>query len=237
MILSDPWMLMGAVLGLYLYDAALLLFHNEVVLEVRRRDFVVSGGSALEFGGRHLFLPNPCCPHRVLLRLAWSAAASPPRQRARWQRARLTLVTLAPWTWLLLGLFFVGLPGALWLGTHVVLLGWLLSTYLVIVAMLVQVYRCRKALNLSARAVLALAFDALLCAPFALNIVRKISLRQEAVPDLRRAASSLLSPIQQTVLLGLLRERIRTSLDFVEPGSAASNSLRACLKHFEDSAP
>jgi hypothetical protein len=233
---SEPWLLMVGVLGLYLYDAALLLFHDEVVLEARRHGFVVSGGSTLELGGRHLFVPNPCCPHRVLLRLAWSDAASP-LQRVRWQRVRFTLAILAPWTWLLLGLFFVGLPCALWFGSHAVLLGWLLSTYLAIVAMLVQVYRRRKALNLSARAVLALAFDALLCAPFALNIVRKISLRQHAVPDLRRAAASMLPPEQQAALLDLLRGRIRTSLDFAEPGSAASGSLQACLKHFEDNTP
>jgi len=236
MALSEPWVLMAGVLGLYLYDAALLLFHDEVVLEARRRGFVVSGGSSLELGGRHLFMPNPCCPHRVLLRLAWSGTASP-LQRVRWQRVGFTLAALAPWTWLLLGLFFVGLPCALWFGSHAVLLGWLLLTYLVIVVMLAQVYRRRKALNLSARAVLALAFDALLCAPFALNIVRKISLRQQAVPDLRRAAASMLTPAQQATLLDLLRGRIRTSLDFVEPGSAASDSLQACLTHFEDNTP
>lgn len=232
----DQWMLMGGVVGLYLYDSALLLFHNEVVLEARRRGYLVSAGGVLEFGGRHLFLPNPCCPHRLLIRAGWPDGESPDRRSARWKRSRLALSIIAPWTWLLLGLFLVALPGALWVGTNVVLLGWLLLTYAAIAAMLLQVYRHRNALNLSRRAVIALAFDALLCAPFAINMVRKISLRQ-AAPDLRSVAASRLSSAENSVLTGILRERIHTSLSFVEPGSDASDALHAYLKRFEDGTP
>lgn len=235
-MLHDQWLLMGGVVGLYLYDSALWLFHNEIVLEARRRNYHVSGGGILEFGGRHLFLPNPCCPHRVLVRLSWSAVESSDRRGTRWIRTRLALSVIARWTWMLLGLFFVGLPCALWVGTNAVLLSWLVLTYLVIGAMLMQVYRYRKALNLSRRAVIALAFDALLCAPFAINTIRKISLRQ-AAPSLRTAASSLLSSTENAVLTGILRERIQTSLSFMEPGSDASDALLAYWKHFEGGTP
>lgn len=237
MTLHDQWLLMGGVIGLYLYDSVLLLFHNEVVLEARRGGYIVSGGSKLEVGGRHLFLPNPCFPQRMLVRLSWPYDSLPGLRLARWKRAKLALSVVAPWTWMLLGLFFVGLPCALLVGTDVTLLGWLLLTYLTIAAMLVQVARHRKALNLSPRAVVALAFDALLCAPFALNIVRKISLRQVAPASLHAFASSTLSPAENAVLAGILRERIRTSLDFVEPGSETSDALHACLKRFEDETP
>src|SRR6185312_8178370 len=151
MLPHDQWLLMGAVAGLYLYDAALLLFHNEVVLEARRRGYVVSVGSVLELRGRHLFLPNPCFPHRALARLSWPHGGSPDWRPTRWKRSMLALSVIAPWTWLLLGLFFVGLPCALQFGTDVVLLGWLALTYLVIATMLVQVCRHRKALDLAPR--------------------------------------------------------------------------------------
>lgn len=230
----DQWLLMGGVIGLYLYDSALLLFHNEVVLEVRRSGYIVSGGSALEFGGRHLFLPNPCFPHRMLVRLSWPDDSSPAWRVARWKRAKLALSVIAPWTWLLLGLFFVGLPCSLLIGTNIVLLGWLVLTYVAIATVLVQVCRHRRALNLSPRAVVALAFDALLCAPFAINIVRKISLHQGASSSLHAFASSMLSPAENAALAGILRGRIRISLDFLEPGSERSDALHAYLRHFED---
>ncbi|MFC5526836.1 hypothetical protein ACFPPA_13925 [Rhodanobacter ginsengisoli] len=232
----DQWLLMGGVVGLYLYDSALLLFHNEIVLESKRHGYLVSAGGALEIGGRYLFLPNPCCPHRLLIRLGWSAGEARDRPRPPWKRTRLALSIIAPWTWLLLGLFFVALPYALWVGTNVVLLCWLLLTYLVITAMLLHVHRHRKALNLSTHALIALAFDTLLCAPFAINIVRKISLRQ-VTPDLRSVASSLLSTAEHSVLTGILRRRIQTSLCFLEQGSAASDALHAYLKHVEDGTP
>lgn len=230
---------MIGVVGLYLHDSVLLLFHNEIVLEAKRSGYNVSGGAALEFGGRHVFLPNPCCPHRMLIRLSWAAggASDVHTQPIRWKRVGCALSAVAPWTWTLFGLFFLGLPCALWLGTNAVLLSWLALTYLVLATMLMQVWRHRRALNLSRRAVAALAFDVLLCAPFAINIIRKISLRQAPAPDLRAVASSMLSPAENVVLAGILRERIQVSLGFMELGSEAGDALNAYLKHFEDGTP
>jgi len=237
MLLHDQWLLVVAVAGLYLYDSAMLLFHNEVVLEARGQRYVISAGSAMEFGGRHPWLPNPCFPHRALARLSWPLAGSPDWRPARWRRARLALSVIAPWTWWLLGLFFVGLPLVLRFGSDVVLLGWLVLTYLSIAAMLAQVWRRRKVLGLAPRAVLALAIDALLCAPFALNMVRKISLRQSASASLRGFTSSMLSAAERTAVAGLLRDRIHTSLDHLEPGSEAGAALGAYLDLYKDDIP
>ena len=234
MMLHQHWLLMGAITCLYVYDSALLLFHNEVVLEARHRRYVVSVGSVMEFGRRHLFLPNPCFPHRALARMSWPQGGSPDWRPTRWKRSRLALSLIAPWTWWLLSLFFVALPLALGFGTDLVLLGWLGLTYLSIVGMLVQVFRHRKALGLSSRAVLGLAGDALLCAPFALNMVRKISLHQAAAATLHAFASSLLATDERATLADALRGRISVSLDHVEPGSEASITLSTYLNRCKD---
>lgn len=234
MLLHDQALLMLAIACLYLYDSALFLFHNEVVLEAGGRGYIVSTGLVMELRGRHLFLPNPCLPHRAMARLSWPDGGSPDWRPASWNRSRLALRAIAPWTWWLLGLFFVALPLALGLGGEVTLLIWLVLTYLSIVAMLVQVYRHRAALGLAPRAVLALAFDALLCAPFALNMVRKISLRQAEAASLQGFASSMLSVDEQATLIGVLDDRIRTSLDHVEPDSEASKILSAYLNRYRD---
>lgn len=235
MTLQDQWWLMAGIAGLYLYDSALLLFHNEIVLEVRRDGYHVSGGMAMEFRHRRLFLPNPLCPQRSLTRMAWRVddPAEQTAQRLHGQRVRLALSMIAPWTWLLLGLFFVGLPATLWLGREQLLLGWLVLTYFAILVMLGRIWRYRKALNLTGRAVAALAFDGLLCAPFAINMVRKLSLRQPHRANLRAVAEGVLSPAENAALCKILRDRIETSLAFHEPESAASGALRSYLQHFE----
>lgn len=232
----DQWLLMAGAALLYLCDSALLLFHNEVVLQVRRRGCLVSTGSALEFAGRRLFVPNPLLPDRVLARLSWPQGGSPDWRPARWRRLRLALLVIAPWTWLLLGLFWVVLPITLRFGTDTMLLGWLLTTYLTIAVMMAQVYRHRKALGLPPRAVLALTIDAFFCAPFALNIIRKISLRQSSSAPLRTFTLSELSVDENAALAVLLSERIRISLDHLEPGSEASNALITYLDQYKGGA-
>ena len=180
MVLHDGLLLLGGVVVLYLYDSALLLYHNEIVVIGGRKGCRVSGGSSFEFRGRRVFLPLPLCPHQPLFRLSWpeDGVFEGRTQTLRYRRTRMALAALAPWMWLLLILFVAGLPYALFVSRDVAaLLMWIVAVYSVILATLAQVYVSRKALHLSARAVASLAMDALLCVPFALNIVRKIGLR------------------------------------------------------------
>lgn len=237
MILHDGLLLLGGVVVLYLYDSALLLYHDELVLIVRRKGYGASGGSVFELGGRHVFVPAPLCPQQVLFRLNWSprAAADAQAKPLRLRRTVLALAALSPWMWLLLALFVAGLPYVLFVSGNVLaLLGWIAAVYLVIVATLLQVYRYRKALNLSGRAVLAIAADALLCAPFALNIVRKIGLRQRVDVDLHTLASEVLPPDARRDLADVLGQRIKLSLAFAESDSAEAQALHAYLQSFEE---
>lgn len=231
-MVQDHWLLMLAIAGLYLYDSASMLFHNEVVLDARGRGYVVSAGSSMELHGKHLFLPNPLCPHRALARLSWPGGEIPQWRPAQWKRSRLALSIIAPWTWLLLLMFFIALPLTLRFGTPLMLLQWLILTYLSIIAMLGIVYRYRAALGLTPRAVLALALDALLCAPFAINMVRKISQKQASSASLLGFASAILSVDERAVLSRVLDQRIQISLDHVDPDSEASTALLAYLRQY-----
>lgn len=236
MTLHDGLLLLGGVVMLYLYDSALLLFHNELVLVGRRRGYDVSAGSAFELGGRHVFMPSPFFPHQLLFRVNWPEHGAPAHKAPmlRVRRVQVALAAMAYWVLLLLTLFAVGLPYVLLVARDVhLLLVWIAAIYAVIAIMLMHVYRYRKALNLSHRAVAAVALDALLCAPFALNIVRKIGLRQHFDIDLRDVASSMLSEQARSELLAILRQRIRISLGFIESDDAAAHALTAYLDHFE----
>ncbi|GLQ48992.1 hypothetical protein ACFFJT_02130 [Dyella flava] len=232
----DGLLLLGGVVVLYLYDSALLLYHNEIMLIGVRRGYRVSAGSGFEFGGRHVFLPQPLFPHQPLFRLSWplQGVYGGDTQAIRFRRVRVALAAVSPWTLILLLLFALGLPFVLFVSASVeALLAWIATVYAVIVMMLVQVYRHRKALNLSGRAVAAVALDALLCAPFALNIVRKIGLRQHFQVDLRMVARTVLPAVAIHELTAILRERIHISLGFLEPGDADASTLVAYLDDVE----
>lgn len=159
--------------------------------------------------------------------------ASPKPMRSR--RTRVALSVIAPWTLLLLMLFVIGLPYTLFASSSLAaLLAWIVAVYAVIVVTMIHVYRYRKALNLSGRAVMAIALDAVLCAPFALNIVRKISLRQRFDVDLHSLAATMLPSPAVHDLTDILGQRIKVSLGFVEPDSTESHALNAYLNSFED---
>lgn len=236
MTLQDGWMLLGGVVVLYLFDSALLVYHNEIVLTGTRGGWLVSGGSAFELGGRRVFLPHPLCVHRPLFRLAWSVSEVRQDESALPGLLRVSqaLRDIAPWTMALLLLFAMGLPCVLFaLHAMAWLLAWLVSVYALIVGMLVHVYLRREALGLSGRAVAAIALDAMLCAPFALNTVRKIGLQQQFALDLREVATHLLSASSLKQLTDVLQARVTESLGFVEPENDPSESLRMYLSYFE----
>jgi hypothetical protein len=180
---TEFWLPIGAV-AFYLYDAAHLLWQNELVYERAGRRWRVEGGSSIRLGGRRLFLPNPLLPHRPLFLVRWTATSREPdaddAAAARVAKLEAVLAALRP-----IGVLnqvqvalLCLLPVALWsLGTGIAALTVFAAFYLVTLVALAVVWRRRAALALSTRAFWSLCFDALACAPFAINLVRRICLR------------------------------------------------------------
>ncbi|HVJ39242.1 MAG TPA: hypothetical protein VM687_15760, partial [Stenotrophomonas sp.] len=88
--------------------------------------------------------------------------------------------------------------------------------------------RARAALGLDRRALLSLAVDTLACPPFALNVVRKISLRHASRMDGLAFAAATLQPADLRRLHRQLLPRLQALL-LREPGdSPRAEQLRAC---------
>jgi hypothetical protein len=84
----------------------------------------------------------------------------------------------------LLALLVIGGPVALLvLRTHAAFLLLLALMYLTIIFMLIMVYVRKQKLGLTGREFGRLAFDSLACAPLAINVPRKITLRHEFAGD------------------------------------------------------
>lgn len=190
------WLPIGAA-AFYLYDAVLLLWQNELVYTRGRNGWLVDGGSQIRLGARRLFLPNPLLPQRPQFLVRWSgndpraadADAEVPDELLRALRpiGALNLAQLA---------LLVALPIALWVdGAGLAALAVFALFYVLSIVALVFMFRRRAALGLSLRQCWLQALDAIACAPFAVNLTRRIALLHGLTGEpLRFAARHFAAP-------------------------------------------
>ncbi len=171
------WLPVGAA-AFYLYDAALLLWQNELVYTRNGSSWLVDGGSQIRLGARRLFLPNPLLPQRPQFLVRWSGN-DPRATEADAEVPQALLNALRPIGVLnlaQLALLFA-LPIALWVdGAGIAALAVFTLFYVLSIVALVCMFRRRAALGLSARQCWMQALDAIACAPFAVNLTRRIAL-------------------------------------------------------------
>ena len=230
--------LMALVTGLYIYDSALLLYCNEAVLLPRGREgwAVAFGSDKLQMLGKELFVPNPLQLHRPMFRLAWrfegearSARGAPAdaRHLAAWSLLRNAYRGLAPLVWGMALALFVLLPLGLFtsLGERMLLLA-LAMLYGSLFLALAWLWLNRARLRIPARQLASLSFECLVCAPFALNLVRHLSAKVPVPEDLTRAARRLQAPDDWRSTRLLLIARLDDEIECAEPGSERTSLLR-----------
>jgi len=171
------WLPIGAA-AFYLYDAALLLWQNELVYTRTGSSWLVDGGSQIRLGARRLFLPNPLLPQRPQFLVRWSG--SDPRAGEADAEIPIGLLrALRPIGTLNLAqvALLIALPIALWVdGAGIAALAVFALFYVLSIVALVLMFRRRAALGLSLRQCWMQALDAIACAPFAANLTRRIAL-------------------------------------------------------------
>lgn len=178
MLFSAEVLLMAMAIGLYLYDSSLLLYVNEGILIPQSSEgwMVDFGSDKAQISGKNLFIPNPFFPHRPLYRLSWQFEGNPSETEENWAFRRNALRPLVPIVWGMVVALFVLLPLGLFtrLGDRMVLFS-ILLLYLNIIGAFSWLWFNRVTFDLSARRVATLALESLICSPFALNIIRKVS--------------------------------------------------------------
>jgi len=190
MIVPMEVLLVGAVVALYLQDAALLLHYDEVALVRTGRGWSASTGG-IEARDRRLFVPDFFRPAQPLFRASWLSEpprASPGTRTGHFLHALSGFAFPLRLLWVCL---FLALPLLLWRRPDPL---WLLTltamVYGITAWLCVRVWRFRRVLELDGRQSLSLAFELLCCPPHALNLVRRLSLRrglrEDAVDAVRR---------------------------------------------------
>jgi hypothetical protein len=175
----EVWLPLGA-LGLYLFDSILWLYSNELPFLRGVGGWRAAQVPAVLVAGRRVYIPNPLTPGVALFKVRWSDSDERGEHKETGELERF-LRALRPVQYLVNALLVIllVLPVELLLyGAGVKLLVLMAAFYLVIVVALVVVYVRRRELLLSGRSFAALCFDSLACAPFAVNLVRKLTLRR-----------------------------------------------------------
>lgn len=225
----EALLVLGAV-GFYLYDSSMLLCINEVLF-VRERNCwkIYSPEDDWIFLRRRLYIPNPLKPHVAIFRVYWLESGA--RKQDNEESLEVFIAALVPFQYLiraLLILFFAGLPFVvLFYGSGTMLLWMFGAIYLNISAILVFVYQRKEVLGLSNKILFALVFESLACAPFALNIMRKITLHHSIKGDPIEFAKNTFDKDAFQYLIKIVCRRIDEQLELVDIDDLRYKSLQS----------
>jgi hypothetical protein len=170
-------LLLPGIAAFYLYDSALLLYADEVVFARPLRRWRAALGEGATWQGRFLAFPALSAPGAPVFRAVWSEGGRTARAPAT-ERVLGVLRPLRWAAWLVAFALFALVPLALLLhASQGWLLGLLALIYLPTLLAVAHLARYRAALGLAWGELAAIAFDVLACPPFALNLVRRVTLR------------------------------------------------------------
>ena len=228
--MQDATLLMALVTGLYLYDSALLLYRNEGIL---RPDS--NGNWAVQFGfddtrilGKDIYIPNPFLPHRPLFRLSWAFAGAAGEAGENWAADREAFAALAPMVWGVAIALFVCLPlGFFTPLADKMLVSGIVLLYLSIFAALLWVWLHRQVLHVSEKRFAGIAFECVVCPPFALNLIRGISLKIPVGEDLVHASRRLQNPGEWRATCDRFLKRLDEEMEGEELDSDRMKAMQA----------
>lgn len=231
MTLSYEGLLVIGILAFYLYDSAMLLFFNDIIFVERYGTWSFACPSdRWQILGKLLYFPNPLKPDASLFRLTWSTDSQTSIDSQDEATERL-IKALNPLRYLALGLLFImifGLPVViLILGTGLWFYILLAAIYITILLMLFYSYWRKGALGISRRVWATLAFEIVLCPPFALNIVRKLTLKHVLTSNPIDFARRYFMKESFHKLIHSVQMRLNEELELVDSDSHRSAEIRA----------
>jgi hypothetical protein len=224
---TELWLPLGAI-AFHLYDATQALWHNEVLFERAGAQWRIRADSSVRRWGRRLVLPNVFTPQRPLFRVTWSIADTRPAVDTDLEPLFRSLRPVGVICQLLLLMLLALWPLCWILGAGLTVLVLFATYYVLVIVALVLVFRRRAAFGLSTRACWALAFDVLACAPFAVNLVRRLSLHHGMAGDPVQFAARHFDAGARARFATLVRSR----LDEARAGEACGADEAARVAHW-----
>lgn len=209
MIAFEYLIILGLV-GFYLYDSTKLCFYNEFYLlngftAKFKSQMLVNHFSILK---KFLIIPQPFCPHYLCFKVRWQLTSHQDHQQVIGDEIKTILnlqKILKPlqfMVYLNAVLTLILLPTALiYKSSYLYLAILILSIYAINLINITWIFVRRKQLHLSNLKFSYLFIDALLCPPFALNLLQKISLNYDFKTDAISLSQHLLDADDFQILL------------------------------------
>ncbi len=244
-MLGDNALLAAGVWALYLADSLVWLRPEQVLVTFRRgRAWRVALPSvAWQLAGRSPVVPNPFTPHRPQRVLRWlpslgsDTLVEPGFESPAQSALRETYVPLTA----LVAVLLVALPLALLRHASDRVVLWLaLDVYVLVALLLLSVWWHRASWQMPLKSWATLAFAALACPPFALNLVRRLCARLPVQPAntvmvLARDLPPSRLPAVATQLSALARE-LETRVDECSPEAQALTAVLEQLQPLQENA-
>lgn len=225
---------MLAMVGLYLYDSTTLLAADEALITSpgNGRWCALFGVEGFQIRGKELFVPNPLLPHRPLYRFFWSMEGLVGPSQPWVPPSGEGYAGLAPLIWLMVLALFALFPLGLFsrLGDAALVAG-LLLFYLSALSALVQVWLRRDEYGINGRQFASLAFESISCPPYALNLVRHLSLRLKWKEDLLCVVDRYLSGAERSAALKQVITRVKNEIDWEDETTLRAQALCAHLHY------
>jgi hypothetical protein len=240
-ILNYEWLLVVVVAGLYLKDSTLLLQPDEAVLLPVRGKRWIAGFGLLNWKllGKEPYLANPFAPQRPIFKLSWRMDREPVQHASSdgGQFPPSTLLQalgwLEPFVWVSWLAIFVLIPAGLFttLGTHLALAA-IIVLYLNIFTALVVVYCLRDRLGLGRKQLGALAFEVVACAPYSINLIRRISVGTKIEEDFTSAMARLLHADERREAMRQCLLRVDEQISAEPEDSPKAIAMQKCRARF-----
>ena len=227
--LNTEVMLLAGMAGLYLYDCAQLLASNEgLLIKVGKESWSARFGSdSFQVRGKEPCLPDPLLPHRPLFRFSWNKEGIV-RPSQAWTPPGNEYAILALPVWMMGMALFLLIPLGLFsrLGHLAIATGIVLFYFNALLA-LTLIWFKRQIFRISARRFAALGFECLTCPPFAVNLIRHLSLSNQPSEDFLSVVDRLLTGETLELALNEASIRVKNDIDWEEEGTARSEALIA----------
>ncbi|OTG67587.1 hypothetical protein [Acinetobacter silvestris] len=202
-IAFEYWVILGLV-GLYLYDSAKLIRYNQVFLYtgLRSKFSIHVPSKNMNVLKKYLFLTHPFHNSHLLFILQWNLNAQKKCDEVQLadeiqtiknqvdSLRKLQLSNILVWILTLIAFPLLFLTQQ----SYLLILSTLLLIYVINLAQASYVILKRKPLTLNKKQCVSFFIDALFCPPFALNLLKKITLNIEIQHDAIHIAQLLLNP-------------------------------------------
>lgn len=228
MWLYYEYLLMAVLVGLYIYDSAILIHINEAILVPTTGASwgIRFASDRFSLKGKDIYIPFLLGHHASMYRVSWSSL--PNKTSVIWSPPFRSIPWLREFQWSTAFALFVLLPVGLFsrLGNLAVAFA-VVVAYSSMLGALISIWIQRDLLGITYKKFAAFAFEILSCPPFALNLTRHLSLMQQVNEDLIPLSKRLLSPESWEATKNILLERIDHAADWEEEDSSEREALLA----------